>query len=159
MRSLTSLMETVFDDFYIIIVIEEDVLRDYTSEILLNEGQWHQSGDSDYWQRIDNPHFDFQLRHVHIAHKRHINSKGQQVSWNDDGTRHDKMSFNDNFTGLNKAKQIARQAQNLDDSIILENEQQEDGQILLESAGQISKDSDVIILKTRRETSLTRLLG
>lgn len=159
MRFLKSFMEAAFDDFYIIIVVEEDVLRDFTSEALLNEGQWHPSGDSDYWQRVDNPHFDFQLRHVHIAHKKHINAKGEQVSWNDDGTRHDKMSFNDNFTGLNKAKQIARQALNLDDSIILENEQQEDGQILLESVEQISKDSDVIILKTKRETRLKRLLG
>lgn len=43
------------------------------------------------------------------------------MSWNDDGTRHDKKSFNDNFVGMEKAKSIARNALGLPDDFQLEN--------------------------------------
>lgn len=60
------------------------------------------------------------LRHVHIAHKKHLSSANKQVSWNDDGTRHDRGRFDDGFKGIEKAKAVARIALNIADDIVLE---------------------------------------
>lgn len=145
-------------DFYIIITIDQALLLNHSNETLLNEGLWSASGIGDYYHRVDNAHFDFQKRHIHIAHKKHINTKGEQVSWNDDGTRHDKSSFNDGFTGMEKAKQIARTTLNLDSSIILESEEIEDGQILLESVENLSIQSSIFIFTARLKGTFKELL-
>ena len=104
--------------YHIIVLIDEN---DYPKAEQINEGRWEASGEKGYMQRIDQPHFDWQLLHVHIARDKHVNSKNKQVSWNDDGTRHDKKSFNDNFVGMEKAKSIARNALGLPDDFQLEN--------------------------------------
>src|SRR3989442_1073690 len=45
---------------------------------------------NDYFYRVDPARPEMrQQRHVHIAHKKHLNSATQQVSWNSDQTRHD----------------------------------------------------------------------
>ena len=43
-----------------------------------------------------------------------------QVSWNQDGSKHDKKSFNSNVASLNIVQLIARDALNLSSSIKLE---------------------------------------
>ncbi len=70
--------------------------------------------------RIDKPTDHTQKLHIHIAKDKHINTKTQQVAWNDDGTRHDKKTFNTNLGSSSKVQQIAKQALNLDGNIILE---------------------------------------
>lgn len=62
------------------------------------------------------------LRHVHIAKKQHTSSKNMQVSWNDDGTRHDKKSFNDGVAHQNYVRELARDVLKLDWSISLESD-------------------------------------
>lgn len=121
---LENLIKDVYEEiinesvlYHIIVLIEKN---DFPNS-KLNEGRWGPSSENEYMQRIDQPHFDWQLLHVHIANKKHINAKNKQVSWNNDGTRHDKKSFNDNFTGMEKAKKIARTALGLSDTFQLEN--------------------------------------
>ncbi len=87
---------------------------------LLNEGRWVDSNKKGYKIRIDKPTNHTQKLHVHIAKDKHINAKTKQVSWNDDGTRHDKKSFNQKLGNSPTVQNIAKQALDLDDSIILE---------------------------------------
>ena len=46
-------------------------------------------------------------RHIHVCHKKHKSAKEMQVSWNIDGSRHDKKTFHENIVGMNTAKEIA----------------------------------------------------
>lgn len=103
--------------YHIIVLIEEN---DFPFAGQISEGRWEPSGEKGYMLRVDQPVFDWQLLHAHIARNKHVNTKKMQVAWNNDGTRHDKKSFNDNFDGMEKAKRIARNALCLPDNIKLE---------------------------------------
>ncbi len=58
--------------------------------------------------------------HVHITKTKHRSSKKNQVSWNDDGSRHDKKTFDTKLGQSRKAQAIARKVLGLSDSISLE---------------------------------------
>ena len=69
------------------------------------------SGQSDWYYRREIHGTDEGKQiHVHVARKKYLNSKNKQVSWNIDGTRHDKKSFDENINGMNTAKQVASEA-------------------------------------------------
>jgi len=123
---------------------------------LLAEGKWEPSGIKDFWHRLDKPNFDFERRHIHIAHQKNINTKNQQVSWNDDGTRHDKKSFNKKFTGIETAKQIAKDVLKLGDDIVLENIKVGVGAMLLESVEYLSEKANVYIFKVRPKNQILK---
>ena len=108
------------NDLYIVVEISNEV---YSSSRLsqLNEGIWKDAHLKGYKVRVDAPHTPDGKRHIHIANSKHIHSKNKQVSWNDDLTRHDKKSFDQNFHGIEKAKKIAIKALGLDNNSILEN--------------------------------------
>lgn len=72
------------------------------------------------------------LRHVHIAKKQHTSSKNMQVSWNADGTRHDKQSFNDGVAQQKYVRELAREVLKLD------------WEISLESDGSISQSGSIV---------------
>jgi hypothetical protein len=142
------LVET-FDEFtnpyHIVVLIDKNDISNFGQ---INEGIWKPAIEKGYVQRIDQPHFDWQLQHIHIAKDKHVNSKDKQVSWNDDGTRHDKKSFNDNFIGMEKAKQIARSALNLSDDIQLENFNTTDKvDLILENVDNLPTKSSIYIFK------------
>lgn len=109
---------------------------------LLNEGKWMPSGKSGWMQRVDaaNPAIPLQ-RHVHVARSKHTSSKTQQAAWNEDGTRHDKKTFNDKVGSLDAARTVARAALNLGDDVILESLQKK-GLLLLEES-QVYHDAPV----------------
>ncbi len=142
-------MIPTFDEFanpYHIIVLFDKSERNNMD--YLAEGIWTSSGEKDYWQRLDKPKFDFEQLHVHIARQKHINTKSKQVAWNVDGTKHDKKTFNQNFNGMEKAKQIARKALGLKSDAVLEFiEHQGVGQLLLESVEYLPAESSVFIFK------------
>lgn len=85
------------------------------------EGVWRQSDYKDLWYRIDaeDPSIPL-LRHVHIAHKKHIHSPDSQVSWSADKTRHDRHNFNSGFTGIKRAQALAKALLKIPDDAILE---------------------------------------
>ncbi|NWF06678.1 hypothetical protein HX810_03180 [Pseudomonas salomonii] len=58
--------------------------------------------------------------HVHIAKTKHRSSKSNQISWNDDGSRHDKKTFNTKLGQSRKAQAIARKILGLGESVSLE---------------------------------------
>lgn len=103
---------------YFIIEVSSDLL---SAELLINEGKWVDSGKKGYMHRIDaeDPSIK-QQRHVHIAKSKHMSNKNMQASWNQDGSKHDKKSFNSNVASLNIVQSIARDALNLSPSVKLE---------------------------------------
>ena len=137
-----------FDEYsnplYIVIIGEKKDTRATDNLIIEN---WVPSPVKGYWQRVDTPKFDHEQLHVHIARSKHITAKNKQVSWNQDGSRHDKKSFNDNFTGMEKAKQIARNALNLPSDKILEYVEDNAGKLILENIENLERKSRVYIFK------------
>ena len=90
---------------YFLLEVPEQILK--TLNIAL-ESYW-QTYDNKWSYRVDaaDPKIP-QQRHVHIAQRKHTSSKNQQVSWNVDGTRHDKKSFNDDVGKTKKVREIAK---------------------------------------------------
>jgi len=107
-------------EIYIIIEIGEHDFNRYGLDQIL-EGEWKPSRKADFWHRVDAeaPQMN-QQRHVHVVHKKHLKAKSKQVSWNQDLSRHDRKSFDQNIKGLETAKQITLQALGLPDDAILE---------------------------------------
>lgn len=142
-----------FDDsFHIIVVFDASEREDMT---YLIEGQWLPSEVPGYSVRLDKPKFNFQKLHAHVAKNKHINTKTKQVSWNTDGTRHDKKTFNNNFNGLEKAKQIARKSLGIGDDIVLENiSNPNTGKLLLESVQDLPNISNAFVFETNPKTLL-----
>ena len=117
MKSFKEFLEEDGIDYFVVEVPETNV-----PEIaLINEGQWVDSGKKDWMQRVDaaNPPIN-QKRHVHLAKAKHISNKNMQASWNDDGTKHDKKSFNSKIASVNAVQDLARQALGLPNDFKLE---------------------------------------
>lgn len=152
-KALFEVLREKEDVIHIIVLLDEYINKEIE---LLTEGRWEHSGIKDFWHRLDNPNFDFEKRHIHIAHQKHINTKSQQVAWNDDGTRHDKKSFNNKFTGIETAKQIARDVLKLGDDIVLENVRTDAGRILLESVESLSEKANVYILRVKPKSEILK---
>lgn len=90
-------------------------------KVLINEGQWVPSGKKNWMLRVDaeNPAI-MQQHHVHVSRSKHVNAKNMQASWNIDGTKHDKKSFNSKVASTNVVQNIARQALGLPSDFKLE---------------------------------------
>lgn len=85
------------------------------------ESIWQQSTKSGWVYRVDpeDPALP-QQRHVHIAKEKHKNAKNMQASWNENGTRHDKKSFNDSVGKTKFVRQLARDVLNIPSTVCLE---------------------------------------
>ena len=106
---------------YIVVTLTERQYQALLSDLLL-EGGWRPTGVGDLWVRVNPPKPQMNLpANAHVAHEKHISAKNKQVSWESEhGKRHDKMTFNKNFSPMEKAKQVARTALRLPDDFILE---------------------------------------
>lgn len=153
MKKLSELIDENLNLSHIVILIDSE---DRTELNLITEGRWEPSGTKDYWKRLDTPKFDHEQLHVHIAKQKHINSKSQQVSWNKDGTIHDKKLFNKNFNGIETAKRIAKQALGLSDDFVLkEINESGKGELILESIEYLPSNAElyffILTKKSRRQ--------
>ncbi|MBT2949691.1 hypothetical protein PO25_17625, partial [Vibrio anguillarum] len=98
---------------YAIIVLERDStfiekLRRVQNGNVLHSIWKDSELHSDYIYRVDPP--DPQRNgqaHVHIAKRKHKKTKDMQASWNIDGSRHDKKSFNETVGKRSAVKEIA----------------------------------------------------
>ena len=121
-----------------------DIPAEYNLDLPdLTESQWKQK--KRYRYRIDPPDPTRELqRHIHISNKQHLTTKSKQVSWNVDGSRHDRSSFNSSMSGIEKAKKIARDVLNLDPNIVLEKTKL--CQVIIESIQYIPDDTNMFSL-------------
>lgn len=88
---------------------------------LAMESIWVASGYKDLVYRVDPERPELkQQRRVHITRERHKASKSSQVSWNIDGSRHDKKSFDAALGDNRHVRALASRVLGLDDSIALE---------------------------------------
>jgi len=102
---------------------------------VIEEGIWKDACISGWSYRVDPADPDKKLqRHVHVAQNKHVSAKNKQRSWNLDGTRHDKHSFNNRATGHETAKTVVRSALGLPSNFKLEHVASGD-QLLLEACG------------------------
>lgn len=117
MQSFSQFLEEDGIDYFVLEVPQELVPK----SVLINEGHWVSSGKKDWMQRVDaeSPAMN-QQRHVHVARAKHVGSKNMQASWNIDGTKHDKMSFNSKISSIGVVQDIARQALGLHGDFKLE---------------------------------------
>ena len=113
-------VEPRFTLTHILITINGDSWATSSTFGVIEEGKWMSSGVKDYMYRVDRGHPDPEVRHVHICHEKHITARNRQVSWNEDGTRHDPLRFDVGFVGIETAKQIARDALRLPADFVLE---------------------------------------
>ncbi|WP_147484453.1 DUF6367 family protein [Burkholderia pseudomallei] len=91
-----------------------------SSHILALEGRWERSDIPGWEYRLDyNQPTHPAQRHVHI---RKEGANGREVSWNDNGTRHDKHSFDDRLAAKKQAQAIARSVLKISINIALEDE-------------------------------------
>lgn len=111
------IIEQDFEPNYLLVEVPTDVFDRLTISL---ESIWKDSGYKDFMLRVDPEDPQIPLkRHVHIAKRKHTSNKNMQVSWNDDGTRHDRSSFNDKVV-TTAVKAIARNALGLASDISLE---------------------------------------
>ena len=117
MKSFKEFLEEDGIDYFIVEVPEKYVPK----VALINEGKWVDSGKNGYMQRVDAPNPSInQKRHVHVAKAKHISNKNMQASWNDNGKKRDKKSFNSKIASISVVQDIARQALGLPQDFKLE---------------------------------------
>jgi hypothetical protein len=88
---------------------------------LVTEGYWVDAPRAGWSYRVDPENTStLTQRHVHIAKSKHVSTKDQQASWNKDGSRHDKSTFNSSVGNIDFVRQLARDVLNIPDSIMLE---------------------------------------
>jgi hypothetical protein len=105
---------------YLLLEVDEELL--VAAGLQLNERtDWRPSNVKGLVYRIDpaRPAMH-QKRHVHVAAREHVAAKNKQVSWNDDGGRHDRHSFNDKFGKRTDYRMVARAALKLPPQTVLE---------------------------------------
>lgn len=103
---------------------------------LVQESIWMDSGYKDWKYRVDpeDPKIP-QQRHIHIAKSKHTSSKNMQASWNLDGSRHDRKSFNPKVGNVDRVREIARSVLKIGPEITLENyDESNSKQILTEDS-------------------------
>lgn len=130
---------------YLLVEVDAESL----GKMRLEEAVWKQSQYPGYFYRVDPARPEMrQQRHIHIAHKKHLNASTQQVSWNSDQTRHDQHTFADHFKGIEKAKEIARKALKLGDAAVLESvTDHEKARLLVEAVADDSEFSTSQLLE------------
>lgn len=112
---VADLPRDLIDPPTLITVILSEAELTSTSLNMLEFG-WQPSSVKDLMVRVDPARPERkERRHVHIAHRKHIRAKSKQVSWNDDGTRRDRKTFNEKLGAQEKYKNAARAALGLPD--------------------------------------------
>ena len=102
----------------VIVEVPEEILSGLN---LVMEGRWVDASRSGWSYRVDPENTStLTQRHVHIAKSKHVSAKDMQASWNQDGTRHDKSTFNKSVGDKQFVRQLARDVLSIPDSVMLE---------------------------------------
>jgi len=98
-----------------------------TAEMITMESMWIDAPKKGWSYRVDpvDPAIP-QKRHIHISKTKNKSSKNMQVAWNDDGTRHDKKSFNSTVGRSKYVRGLASEILNLGPTVTLEHFQKPD---------------------------------
>lgn len=125
------------------VLLSSDLLRSGNIQIAM-ESIWIDSGYKEWRYRVDpeDPRIPLQ-RHIHIAKQKHTSSKNMQASWNADGARHDKKSFNPSVGDQARVREIARNVLGLPTTITLEDANSTGSEITVHNSISISSDAKI----------------
>lgn len=113
----------------------------------LKPGKWMRSGMNDYLYRVEVPQSRIQKWQIHIARAKYINTPASELSWKQDGTNHDRKTFNSNKNELETAIRVARGVLNLPLLYKLEpHNKLISGRLALEEIGYLPKKCKVFVL-------------
>lgn len=85
------------------------------------ESQWQHAGHKNWVYRLDPPNPKIPLmRHLHITKVKHQAAKNMQASWNENGTRHDRQTFNSKVGDQKFVRELAKKILKLSPDISLE---------------------------------------
>lgn len=133
----------------ILVELPSDVLTRCNLQLAL-ESRWEPSGYKDWMFRVDPPNPSIPLKcHVHIAKSKHTSSKSMQASWNDDGTRHDRESFNTSVGDTARVREIARTVLKLPPNVALESADDSRPGVSLVEEAWLSTDRKVAYVSIR----------
>ena len=136
-------MEAQKEPEEISVLLSGEVLRCCKLNLAL-ESIWMDSGYKDWKYRVDpeDPNIP-QQRHIHIAKNKHTSSKNMQASWNSDGTRHDRKSFNTKVGDMERVRNIARSVLKIPQNITLENYKESKSERILTEDISSSEDGKI----------------
>lgn len=142
-------LDTENDPDEILVELTLDALKRCGLQLAL-ESRWEPSGYKDWMYRVDpeNPSIPLK-RHIHIAKSKHTSSKNMQASWNDDGSRHDKGSFNTSVGDTARVREIARNVLRLPPNITLESADSSRVGVSLVDETWFSKDRKIAYVSVR----------
>ena len=113
------------------------------------ESQWQHAGYKDWRYRLDPPNPEIpSMRHLHIAKVKHQTAKNMQASWNENGTRHDKQTFNSKVGDQKFVRELAKKILKLGPDIGLEDHSTSNN-IVIEAVA-FSKDAKEAYLAIKR---------
>lgn len=85
------------------------------------ESQWQHAGYKDWVYRLDPQKPEIpSMRHLHIAKAKHQAAKNMQASWADNGTQHDRKTFNNKVGNQKFVRELAKKILKLGPDISLE---------------------------------------
>ena len=145
MKSFKSYLNaTVAEDrnqFHIIVI--DDAADIETAE----EGTWMESGIMDYWKRAEKPDADRSQINLHLARKKHVNTKMRKISWHVNGFKNDKTAVNNNMNGVESARTIANAIVKLPEGKVLETTPNENAATLLANVDYLPNKCKIFVFK------------
>lgn len=111
------------------------------------EGTWTESGIMDYWKRAEKPDGDSGQVNLHLARKKHVNTKMRKISWHVNGFKNDKIAVNNNMNGEESARTIANAVVKLPEGKVLETTPNENAEALLANVDYLPNKCKIFVFK------------
>ncbi|RZJ53119.1 MAG: hypothetical protein EOO45_31425 [Flavobacterium sp.] len=123
------------------------VIGDTADIEVTEEGAWMDSTIKDYWKRAERPGEESGEVHLHIARKKHVNTKMRKISWHVNGFKHDKQAINNNLNGAETAKNIANTIIGLPENKMLKITPNENVAPLLQNVDYLPNKCKIFVFK------------
>jgi Family of unknown function (DUF6367) len=123
------------------------VIGDAADIEVTEEGAWTESGIMDYWKRAEKPDGDSGQVNLHLARKKHVNTKMRKISWHVNGFKNDKIAVNNNMNGVESARTIANAIIKVPEGKVLETTPNENAETLLANVDYLPNKCKIFVFK------------
>ncbi len=123
------------------------IIGDAADIEVTEEGVWMESGIMDYWKRAEKQDGDNGPVNLHLARKKHVNTKMRKISWHVNGFKNDKTDVNNNLNGVESARTIANAIVKLSKGKVLENTPNENAATLLANVDYLPNKCKIFVFK------------
>ena len=128
------------------------VIGDAADIEVTEEGTWMESGIIDYWKRAERPDGDSGQVNLHLARKKHVNTKMRKISWHVNGFKNDKDEVNNNLNGVASARTIASAVVKLPEGKVLETTPNENAATLLANVDYLPTKCKIFVFRIANES-------